>query len=197
MYQITAKVSGASGVVTAFYLRNDLQNETSDGKHDEIDFEFLNGNPAPPQSLWLNTYKDGRPFGEKMLMPGEYQALLKTTSTTGDWMTYTINWQQGFVSWLVNGQVVFQYEDGIPYYWRRKTETPEPFSSPKKPSHINLSIWTANGGFQNFGGKLDTSQPEHRSYFKDLRRILCDEGPAEPLPPVALTRVSPFLKLKK
>jgi beta-glucanase (GH16 family) len=181
MYQIAAKISSASGVVTAFYLRNDRQNDPSYYQHDEIDFEFLNGKPAPPRSLWLNTFKNGMSYGTKMLTPGDYQRSLGSSCTTEDWMVYTINWQEGFVSWLVNGQNLYQLNQGLVY---GESEQPlPPFSTPEKPSHVNLAIWTANGGFDNFGGTLDRSEPVHLSSFKELRRILCDEQPSEPLPP--------------
>lgn len=56
--QVTAIVNGAPGAVTAFYLRDsDDYNPENKGVFDEIDFEFLNGNPAVPSSVWLNVFK--------------------------------------------------------------------------------------------------------------------------------------------
>lgn len=56
--EVTAMVSGASGAVSAFYLRDsDEYSAGNAGVFDEIDFEFLNGHPAVPNSVWLNSFK--------------------------------------------------------------------------------------------------------------------------------------------
>lgn len=58
-YQVTAKAAGASGVVTAWYLRStDTYTLANDeGSWSEIDVEWLNGHPAPQHSIWLNSFK--------------------------------------------------------------------------------------------------------------------------------------------
>lgn len=53
--EVTAMVNGASGAVSAFYLRDsDVHSSENTGVFDEIGFEFLNGHPVVPNSVWLN-----------------------------------------------------------------------------------------------------------------------------------------------
>lgn len=48
------------------------------------------------------------------------------------------------------------------------------FVSPIKPMHIAISMWNDNSRF-HFGGELDYSQSPFYSFFRDLRRIACDD----------------------
>ncbi|KAF6266016.1 concanavalin A-like lectin/glucanase domain-containing protein [Scenedesmus sp. NREL 46B-D3] len=110
-YQVTAKIAGASGVVTAFYVRSTdtytLGNK--DSPFHEIDIEFLNGNPAPPNSIWLNTYKNGISGGETLVKPADYQKLLGLSpgqTAENTYITYGFNWQPDYVMWLLNGKAL-------------------------------------------------------------------------------------------
>jgi hypothetical protein len=51
-------VAGAPALAVLLQVRDsDSYNPSNSGVFDEIDFEFLNGNPTPPNSVWLNTFK--------------------------------------------------------------------------------------------------------------------------------------------
>lgn len=73
----------------------------------EIDFEWLNGRPAVPSSIWLNSFYKGESYGERLLPPSKYQPLLASNCTaTSSFMTYGIDWQPDHVSWFVNGKLL-------------------------------------------------------------------------------------------
>ncbi|WIA15994.1 hypothetical protein OEZ85_012731 [Tetradesmus obliquus] len=187
-FQVTAKIAGASGVVTAFYVRSTdtytLANK--DSPFHEIDIEFLNGNPAPQNSIWLNSYKNGISGGETLVKPADYQALLglvpgQTAENT--FITYGFNWQPDYVMWSLNGKALQKrlYGQNITWtemdgrsYWRS-------YRPPSAASHITFSMWSDGDQMRAFGGKLDLSKSPYRSRFTGLKRILCDEPlPSEP-----------------
>jgi hypothetical protein len=83
-------------------LTSDLQNLRQD-MH-EIDFEFINGDPAPvPGSLWTNMFVEGKTSRETLIPPRDIQAVTgnKNFQTYSDFHVYTLDWQPGYVRWFV------------------------------------------------------------------------------------------------
>jgi beta-glucanase (GH16 family) len=74
-----------------------------------IPAEFLNGNPAPPNSIWLNSYKNGISGGETLVKPADYQKLLELSpgqTAENTYITYGFNWQPDYVMWSLNGKAL-------------------------------------------------------------------------------------------
>lgn len=72
----------------------------------EIDFEFLNGNPAAPNSIWLNSFRKGMSNGETLLKPTDYQKMLGVSAdvtNSNTWLTYGFSWQPDHLVWYLNG----------------------------------------------------------------------------------------------
>eukprot|EP00883_Tetradesmus_obliquus_P015995 jgi/Sobl393_1/9173/SZX67086.1 len=175
LVEVSAKVSGASGVVSAFYLRSDTMQETTD--FSEIDFEFLNGNPGVPGSLWTNSFKGGTSFGERMIPPGSYKSTLGTKcAVTECWYNFKINWQPNQVSWIVNNRVLRRnyYDQKVEWCDMLGKCTTKAFRPPTLPSFPTFSMWhdVDNGG--SFGGQLGPGSP-FTSSFKGLRMVACDK----------------------
>jgi hypothetical protein len=85
-------------------LTSDLQNLRTD-MH-EIDFEFINGDPAPaPGSLWTNMFYEGKTQKEVLITPADLVARTgsKSFKTFSDFHTYTLDWQPDYVRWFVGG----------------------------------------------------------------------------------------------
>jgi beta-glucanase (GH16 family) len=71
--------------------------------------EFLNGNPAPANSIWLNSYKNGISGGETLVKPADYQKLLGLApgqTAENMYTTYGFNWQPDYVMWSLNGKAL-------------------------------------------------------------------------------------------
>lgn len=163
MYQTTVKVSAEPGVVSAFYLRSDYAQETKD--FSEIDFEFINGEPGVPDSVWLNYFVDGKSRGSKLLKPDDYKRVMGAR-VSEVWVTYVIDWSPRHVAWYMNDEEVHYKSKSL---FNR-------FRSPYKPSHVTYSIWTANGTSFKFGGHLKPEAATFSSSFRRLRRVLCSPG---------------------
>uniref|UniRef100_A0A383V5Q6 GH16 domain-containing protein n=1 Tax=Tetradesmus obliquus TaxID=3088 RepID=A0A383V5Q6_TETOB len=170
-WQVQAKVTGAPGAVTAFYLRsNDVYPNDKAGNFSEIDVEWLNGNPArEPGSLWFNAFTDSNSTGELLIPPPVYKTLLgwPTNKTAiNSFVTYTINWQPTHVTWAVDGKNLRTMRNGEFRTW---------FDMGGKEQ----SMWTDTSRGKKpadmFGGVLDAKKGPYFSYFKQMRRVLCDK----------------------
>eukprot|EP00879_Flechtneria_rotunda_P004656 GHRR01004916.1.p1 GENE.GHRR01004916.1~~GHRR01004916.1.p1 ORF type:complete len:373 (+),score=82.48 GHRR01004916.1:886-2004(+) len=181
-YQVRGRVSGAPGVVAGFYTRSsDLYPNEAAGQFSEIDFEFLNGYPAAPCSVWTNVQTNGLGVGEQNIPVAEYQKVLawpQNKTTCNNWVTYTFNWQPDSVSWYLDGRPVRMERNGDVNIWTDMggTKYERLFQSPNKASHVTFSVWTDDRGLaQPFGGAINQAQGPYWQYFKQLRRILCDK----------------------
>ncbi|WIA12851.1 hypothetical protein OEZ85_006477 [Tetradesmus obliquus] len=188
-WQVQARVTGAPGAVTAFYLRsNDVYPNDKAGNFSEIDVEWLNGNPArEPGSLWFNAFTNSNSTGELLIPPPVYQTLLgwPTNKTAiNSFVTYTINWQPTYVTWAVDGSHLRSMRNGEFRTWfdMGGKEQSAVFQSPNLPSRATISMWSDTSRGKKpadmFGGVLDAKKGPHFSYFKQMRRVLCEK----PLP---------------
>ncbi|WIA41633.1 hypothetical protein OEZ86_008991 [Tetradesmus obliquus] len=184
-FEIRAQTTCAPGAVTAFYTRSsDIYPNEAAGDFSEIDWEWLNANPAKEQcSLWLNAQQGGKGMGERLIGPAEYQKLMgwpKSRLTNNSWATYSINWQPGFVTFALDGRRVRTMQNGEKRTWTTMggNTLSRAFVSPDKPSHATISLWTDDRWdrpeSQRFGGILDTTGGPYPSRFKNMRRVLCD-----------------------
>lgn len=100
---------------------SDDYNIANSGDFDEIDYEWLNGHPGAPHSLWLNSFKNGMTQGERSIKLPAYQALLglgpnQTNSNT--WLTYGIHWQPDGVTWMLSNKVLLRRRWGETVSWK-------------------------------------------------------------------------------
>lgn len=96
-------------------------NDDNSGDFEEVDFEFLNGSPAPePSCIWLNAYHRGMSRGEVLVTPAQYRALLNLTSnasTADTWLTYSLSWEPSHVTWSLNGAPLLRRTAGEVVRW--------------------------------------------------------------------------------
>ena len=181
VFQVAARVDGSSGAVTAFYTRSsDDYNADNHGAFDEIDFEFVNGNPGVPGGLWLNSFRNGLSGGERLVRPAEYRAKLglgAEQDVTSDFLTYTIDWQPDHVAWHADGALLLRraYDDAVAWRDMRGTPFSRRYRPPAEPSKVTFSMWADERGV--FGGALARERSPFVSRFRELRRVLCDEPP--------------------
>ncbi|KAK0284301.1 putative glycosidase CRH2 [Friedmanniomyces endolithicus] len=122
----TMTTSQGAGVVTAFIMMSDVQ--------DEIDFEFVGVELEVAQS---NYYFQGiTDYGNEQP--------LNVSNTVQNTHTYTIDWQPDSLTWSI---------DGIPLRTLNRNDTwnsnTQNYHYPQSPSRIQLSLWPA--GLQSNG----------------------------------------------
>jgi len=183
MYQCDVFMSPESGVVSAFYLRNDYKQETED--FSEIDYEFINGWPAENGTIWLNSLTNGSSNGEHPKRPAVYRSQLNTPlMSSSGWNTYTIDWQPAYLSWNMNNNILQNIKVGTVYnIWNGKAKRMEDkllTTTPNKACHLTFSHWSCNeqscedGKGNQFGGPLyKNSTFPMQTHFRNLRRLTC------------------------
>lgn len=122
------KTSHDAGVITAFILFSDVQ--------DEIDFEFVGYNLTAPQT---NFYALG-------VLDYNNAKNSTTTDTFANYHNYEIDWHEDHITWLVDGQKVrtlYQNET-----WN---ETTNHYDFPATPSRIQMSLWPGGGAGNGLG----------------------------------------------
>jgi len=190
LFQVAGKVDSSSGAVTAFYTRSsDDYNNENHGAFDEIDFEFLNGNPSVPSGLWLNSFHKGMSGGERLVKPAEYRRIAglgDDQDASNTFITYTINWQPDQVLWYADSRTLLRrhYGENVSWTDMKGVSYARSYRPPTEPQHVTFSAWADLDQTRAFGGKLEWSRSPFTSQFKDLRRVLCDlpadSGPQAP-----------------
>ncbi|KAI4212881.1 MAG: hypothetical protein LQ351_004406 [Letrouitia transgressa] len=143
------KTSRGQGVVTAFILMSDVQ--------DEIDFEFVGTELEQAQS---NYYFQGIPNYE------HGQNITVKSSTYDDYHTYELDWQPDQLTWTVDGDTQNQRT-------LKKSETynstTKRYEYPQTPSRVQFSLWPAGskrngeGTIAWAGGLVNWNSPDVQS----------------------------------
>ncbi|CAH6719317.1 probable glycosidase CRH2 [[Candida] jaroonii] len=143
----TIKSSHDRGVITAFILFSDVQ--------DEVDYEWLGYNLTNPQS---NYY---------------FQGLLNYTNTKNstvsdtfeNWHFYEFDWNEDRIEWLIDGEVVRTLEKKDTY-----NSTSKKYEYPQTPSRVQFSLWpggdskNALGTIEWAGGEIDWDSDDIKKY---------------------------------
>ncbi|KAK6200460.1 Utr2 GPI anchored cell wall putative glycosidase [Scheffersomyces amazonensis] len=124
----TLKTSHDAGVITAFILFSDIQ--------DEIDFEFLGYNLTAPQT---NFYYEG-------ILNYTNARNSSTTNTFEYYHTYEIDWTIDSLSWYIDGQKVRTLNKNDTY-----NETTKVYNYPQTPSRIQFSLWPGGDSLNGLG----------------------------------------------
>lgn len=144
---VTVKSSRDKGVVTAFITFSDVQ--------DEIDFEFMGYNLTNPQT---NYYAQG-------ILNYTNSRNTSATNTYENWHYYEVDWQEDYLTWLIDGEVVRTLEKENTY-----NETADRYNYPQTPSRIQFSLWpggsTLNsvGTIEWAGGEIDWDSDDITDY---------------------------------
>lgn len=143
----TLKTSHDKGVITAFILYSDVQ--------DEIDFEFVGYNLTSPQT---NFYAQG--------ILNYTNARNSTTSDTfANYHDYEIDWNHDRIIWSVDGDPVRQLNRNDTF-----NSTTHRYDYPQTPSRVQFSLWpggSASGGLGTIewaGGEIDWNSQDIQQY---------------------------------
>ncbi|CUM64376.1 uncharacterized protein PRCAT00001978001 [Priceomyces carsonii] len=141
------KTSHDKGVVTAFILFSDVQ--------DEIDFEFVGFNLTYPQS---NYYALG-------ILDYDNAKASKSSNTFKNYHEYTVDWQEDKIDWYVDDSKVRTLNKSDT--WNKTTKR---YDFPQTPSRIQVSLWPGGdssnglGTIEWAGGKIDWDSSDIKKY---------------------------------
>lgn len=151
------KTSRDGGVITAFILFSDVQ--------DEIDFEYVGYDLTHPQS---NYYHQG-------ILDYNNAKNSTASNTFNNYHTYTIDWQEDKIDWYVDDQKVRTLEKKD-----TKNETTGDYDYPQTPSRIQMSLWPGGassnglGTIEWAGGEINWDSTDikktgyYYAYLKDI-----------------------------
>ena len=140
------KTSRTQGVITAFILFSDVQ--------DEIDYEFVGYNLTSAQS---NYYSQGYLDYHNVLD-------INTTDTYENWHIYEIDWSEEAVKWLIDGDVVRTLNKSDTW-----NDTTNRYSYPQTPSRIQMSLWPG-GAASNAIGTIEWAGGEVNWDSEDIAK---------------------------
>ncbi|KAK9470011.1 concanavalin A-like lectin/glucanase domain-containing protein [Dipodascopsis tothii] len=147
---VTMKSSRGQGVVTAFVLLSDTQ--------DEIDFEFLGYDLNMTET---NYYSMG-------ILDYYNEIDVNLTDTFSNYHTYEYDWQEDSITWSIDGQVGRTLHKNDTY-----NSTSGGYNFPQTPSRVELSIWpgglstNSEGTIQWAGGEVDWNSVDIEKYGYD------------------------------
>ncbi|ORX35156.1 putative cell wall organization and biogenesis-related protein [Kockovaella imperatae] len=156
------------GVVTAAITMSDVK--------DEIDWEFTGSNTTLAQTnywfMGIANYSDSQGLSVDV-----------SSDTSANYHTYTFDWQEDYLNWMIDGNVVRSLQkqstlssDGTTYKY------------PTTPSQIQISIWpagintSAEGTIAWAGGMINWQDPDYvaNGYFWNTIQsvtITCADDP--------------------
>ncbi|WP_208591911.1 beta-glucanase [Gracilibacillus suaedae] len=115
LYEVSMKPANVSGVISSFFT---YTGPSYDAPWDEIDIEFLGNDTTKVQ---FNYYTNGV-GGNEILHDLGFNA-------AHSFNTYAFDWQENYISWYVNGQLVATATENIP----------------RNPSKIMMNVWNTYG----------------------------------------------------
>lgn len=124
-YDITMKVAPGQGIVSSVVLQSD--------DLDEIDWEFLGGNPTQGQTNY---------FSKADTSPPGRAAFLTVPNTEAEFHTYSVEWTQNQIVWSVDGTVV-----------RALNANQASGGYPQTPMQLKFGVW-AGGDPSNPPGTI-------------------------------------------
>ncbi|XP_052171126.1 xyloglucan endotransglucosylase/hydrolase protein 2-like [Diospyros lotus] len=133
-FEMRIKLLGndSAGVVTTFYLTS------HEGKHDEVDLEFLGNREGKPIALQTNVFSNGQGNRE--------QRILLWFDPTADFHSYKLLWNQH--------HIVFYVDDTPIRVFKNNTEIGVKY--PSQPMQIEASLWNGDS-WATDGGQTKTN----------------------------------------
>lgn len=152
-----ARIDKTVGAVSALYLISTRDN--NDRTQDEIDWEFINGHPGEPGSIWTNSFREGQAKKAENFLPARIRSQTRSQFDASAWNTYRLEWTPTSIRWLINGKLLV-------------TRTPSDVRIPAKDMYLYISIWTMTH-WPYWAGKLVV--PEGTVMQSSFRNIVWDQ----------------------
>lgn len=145
---VDLKIAPGNGIITSIVLQSD--------DLDEIDLEWLGGQPNKVQTNYFRKGDDGT---------YDRGGTHNVSDATGTFHTYSIDWTPNAIQWSI---------DGTPVRTVNKKDADPKF--PQTPMRIKLGTWTPGAGaspgtIQWAGGLADFSKAPFNAYYRSLSII--------------------------
>jgi endo-1,3-1,4-beta-glycanase ExoK len=136
-YEARFKPIRQPGVVTSFFTFAGPYDNGGNGRHNEIDIEFLGYDTNRVQfNFWTND--------DRYVSRNEYTVGLGFDASV-DFHNYGFRWYPGGIEWYVDGQPVYSFSD------TRRTKTPKPSESYQK---IMMNVWPVDETAAGWAGSF-------------------------------------------
>ena len=167
-YEAKFRPVAVPGVVTSLFTFAGPYDNGGNGKHNEIDIEFVGRDTSMVQfNFWTND--DAYAANNAIVMTLGFDASQSTHR-------YGFKWTSGGVGWYLDGNIVYQVNDST------SNPTPKAADSLQK---IMLNLWPVDATASPWAGTfVYPGQPMHALYdwFRYTAGEACEFGP-EPKPP--------------
>lgn len=155
---ITFKTSYSAGVVSDMILLSSVK--------DEIDYEFVGSDMTTAQT---NYYWQGALVYTK----GEKSPV--SSNTMDNFHTYTVDWQEDQINWIIDGQTVRTLNKQDTY-----NATSNTYAYPQTPARVQFGLWPGGasnqpeGTRQWAGGDINWNMGDPGYYYVDVESIEID-----------------------
>ncbi|RJX71394.1 1,3-beta-glucanase [Vibrio sinensis] len=153
-YEIDMKPISEPGVVSSFFLFAGPYDtpEGGNGKHNEIDIEFLGSNTNMVQlNFW--TDDDGYTNTHESLVFLDFDA-------SQSFHRYGIYWSKSGIEWFIDGKSIFKV--------RNNPVDPTPSADSSK-LRVMANVWATNPDIANWAGEFDISKREtYRAKYRNF-----------------------------
>ena len=137
-YEARIKPIAQPGVVTSFFTFAGPYDNGGNGRHNEIDIEFLGNDTHFVQlNFWTND--------DRYLQHNEYVLGLGFDASL-DFHNYGFRWHAGGIEWYVDGQRAYSFYD------TRRTKTPKPSESYQK---VMMNVWPVDETAAGWAGVFE------------------------------------------
>lgn len=155
-FEAEIKPAAADGVITSFFLFAGPydRTETSNGKHNEIDIEFLGNNTDLLQiNYWTND--DNYTSDHARIIFLDFDA-------SEDFHRYGIKWTKHAIQWFIDGKLVFKVKN--------TSSDPIPKST-DSPLRIMANIWATDSEISGWAGEFDQNSVPITAEYRNIRYI--------------------------
>lgn len=152
-FSIEMKPISSPGIVTSFFLFSGKHDkyEGSNGKHNEIDIEFLGKNTHEVQfNFWTND--DEYLSKNSVLIPLEFDA-------SKDFHQYAMLWQRNSIQWFVDGEMRYEVQQS------KDNPIPDMADSRLK---IMANVWPVDDELSSWAGKVNVLNQPLNSTYRNL-----------------------------
>ena len=167
-YEASLKPVAGSGTVTSFFTYAGPFDNGGNGKHNEIDIEFLGKDTTRVQFNFF-TNDDEYTSRNEFVYDLGYDASL-------DFHVYAFKWTATGIEWYVDGELVYFIEDNP------TNPTPKATDSLQK---IMMNLWPVDQSAEAWAGTFDYQEPLDAQYqwVRFTRGQDCAMGPPPEQPP--------------
>jgi endo-1,3-1,4-beta-glycanase ExoK len=168
-YEASLKPAAGSGTVTSFFTYAGPFDNGGNGKHNEIDIEFLGKDTTSVQFNFFTNDDEYASHNEFVYDLG-YDA-------SEDFYVYAFKWSADGIEWYVDGKLVYFIEDSP------TNPTPKATDSLQK---IMMNLWPVDQSAEAWAGIFDYQEPLNAEYewVRFTRGEDCEMGPPPEEPPL-------------